>query len=420
MKVSVEELSTTRRKVAVELDPSDVEEQVERSYRELARSVQLKGFRPGRAPRTILKQLYGKEIDAEVTGKLIEETIPKALEENKLEPVTMPVIEDRELGEDRSFRYTALVEVQPDLELKDYRGIAVTAEAVSVASEDVDRALEQLRVSRATLVDRDGEVRRGDVVVADWDMEVDGKEGSQASRQDATLEIADGSLLPELVTGLEGAKAGETRTITANLGDRAPDPSMAGKTATFKVTVKKVQERVLPALDDELAKAVSGLESVDALRADVETKIRARLERDAKAKQHEQIVDALVEANPFDAPESLVEQSVRSLTRFSGAEVPEGESEEAREERKGAIEKAAKRQVCADLLLRRIADKESISVTEDDVNAELDERASAIGQDGRVLRAAYEKKGILDEIRGDLRRRRTLDFLLESANISGK
>lgn len=420
MKVSVEELSTTRRKVAVELDPSDVEEQVERSYRELARSVQLKGFRPGRAPRTILKQLYGKEIDAEVTGKLIEETIPKALEENKLEPVTMPVIEDRELGEDRSFRYTALVEVQPDLELKDYRGIAVTAEAVSVASEDVDRALEQLRVSRATLVDRDGEVRRGDVVVADWDMEVDGKEGSQASRQDATLEIADGSLLPELVTGLEGAKAGETRTITANLGDRAPDSSMAGKTATFKVTVKKVQERVLPALDDELAKAVSGLESVDALRADVETKIRARLERDAKAKQHEQIVDALVEANPFDAPESLVEQSVRSLTRFSGAEVPEGESEEAREERKGAIEKAAKRQVCADLLLRRIADKESISVTEDDVNAELDERASAIGQDGRVLRAAYEKKGILDEIRGDLRRRRTLDFLLESANISGK
>ena len=115
MKVSVEELSTTRRKVAVELDPSDVEEQVERSYRELARSVQLKGFRPGRAPRTILKQLYGKEIDAEVTGKLIEETIPKALEENKLEPVTMPVIEDRELGEDRSFRKSALVRVQPDL-----------------------------------------------------------------------------------------------------------------------------------------------------------------------------------------------------------------------------------------------------------------------------------------------------------------
>lgn len=419
MKVSVEELSTTRRKLAVELDPSDVEEQVERSYRELARSVQLKGFRPGRAPRTLLKQLYGKEIDAEVTGKLIEETIPKALEDNKLEPVAMPVIEERELADDRSFRYTALVEVQPEIELKDYRGIEVKAEPVSVASEDVDRTLEQIRSSRATVVDRDGEARRGDLLLADWDMEVEGKDGSQASRQDASLEIVDGSLLPELVTGLEGAKAGDVRTITANLGERAPDPSLVGKTATFKVTVKKVQERVLPALDGELAKQVSGLDTVDALRADVESKIRARLERDAKAKQHEQIVDALVEANPFDAPETLVEQTVRNLTRFSGAEVPEGESDEAREERKGAIEKAAKRQVCGDLLLRRIADKEGISVTDEDVDAELDERAQAIGQDGRVLRAAYEKKGILDEIRGDLRRRRTLDFLLENAKISG-
>lgn len=418
MKVSVEELSTTRRKLAVELAPSDVEEQLERSYRELARSVQLKGFRPGRAPRTLLKQLYGKEVDAEVTGKLIEETIPKALEDNKLEPVTMPVIEERELGEDRSFRYTAVVEVQPEIELKDYRGIAVAAEKVDVAAVDVDRAIEQIRSSRATLVDREGEARRGDVLVADWAMEVEGKEGSQASREDATLELTDGSLLPELVAGLEGAKPGDARTVTANLGERAPDPSLVGKVATFKVTVKKVQERVLPALDDELAKQVSGLDSVDALRADIESKIRARLERDAKAKQHEQIVDALVEANPFDAPESLVEQAVRSLTRFSGAEVPEGESEEAREERKAAIEQAAKRQVRGDLLLRRIADKEGISVTDEDVDAELDERARAIGQDGRVLRAAYERKGILDEIRGDLRRRRTLDFLLENANIS--
>lgn len=419
MKVSVEELSTTRRKVAVELDPSDVEEQVERSYRELAKSVQLKGFRPGRAPRTLLKQLYGKEIDAEVTGKLIEETIPKALEDNKLEPVAMPVIEDRELADDRSFRYTALVEVQPEIELGDYRGIAVTGESVEVAGADVDRTIEQIRSSRATLVDRAGGARRGDVLVADWDMEVEGKDGSQAARQDATLEITDGSLLPELVAGLEGATAGEARTITANLGERAPDPSLVGKTATFKVTVKKVQERVLPALDDELAKQVGGLETVDALKADVEAKIRARLERDVKAKQHEQIIDALVEANPFDAPESLVEQAVRNLTRFSGADVPEGESEEARDERKAAIEKAAKRQVCGDLLLRRIADKEGISVTEEDVDAELEERARAIGQDGRVLRAAYEKKGILDEIRGDLRRRRTLDFILENAKISG-
>lgn len=419
MKVSVEELSTTRRKVAVELDPSDVEEQVERSYRELARSVQLKGFRPGRAPRTLLKQLYGKEIDAEVTGKLIEETIPKALEDNKLEPVAMPVIEERELADDRSFRYTALVEVQPEIELKDYRGIAVTGEKVEVASADVDRTIEQIRTSRSTLVDRDTEARRGDVLVADWDMEVEGKEGSQASRQDATLELADGSLLPELVAGLEGAKAGDVRTVTANLGERAPDPSLVGKTATFKVTVKKVQERVLPALDDELAKQVSGLDTVDALKADVESKIRERLEREVRAKQHEQIVDTLVEANPFDAPETLVEQAVRNLTRFSGADVPEGESEEARDERKAAIEKAAKRQVCGDLLLRRIADKEDISVSDEDVDAELDERARAIGQDGRVLRAAYEKKGILDEIRGDLRRRRTLDFLLENAKISG-
>lgn len=419
MKVSVEELSTTRRKVAVELDPSDVEEQVERSYRELARSVQLKGFRPGRAPRTLLKQLYGKEIDAEVTGKLIEETIPKALEDNKLEPVAMPVIEERELADDRSFRYTALVEVQPEIELKDYRGIAVAGEKVEVAGADVDRTIEQIRTSRSTLVDRDADARRGDVLVADWDMEVEGKDGSQASRQDATLELADGSLLPELVAGLEGAKAGDVRTVTANLGERAPDPSLVGKTATFKVTVKKVQERVLPALDDELAKQVSGLDTVDALKADVESKIRERLERDVRAKQHEQIVDALVDANPFDAPETLVEQAVRNLTRFSGADVPADETEEARDERKAAIEKAAKRQVCGDLLLRRIADKEDISVSDEDVDAELDERARAIGQDGRVLRAAYEKKGILDEIRGDLRRRRTLDFLLENAKISG-
>ncbi|MFN7952987.1 MAG: trigger factor [bacterium] len=420
MKVSVEELSSTRRKLAIELAPEDVEKHVEQSYRELARAVQLKGFRPGRAPRKLLKQLYGKDIDQEVTGKLIEESIPKALEEHKLEPVAMPVIEDKELAEDHSFRYTALVEVQPEIELAEYRGLEVKAEAISVSDDDVSRALEELRSSRATLVDREGEAaRRGDVVVADWDMEVEGKSGSQVSRQDAPLELTEGGLLPELVSGLEGVKAGETRTIEATLGERGVDASVAGKQATFRVTVKKVQERALPALDDELAKAVSGLESVEALRADLREKIHARLDREAKAKQHEQLVDALVAANPFEPPESLVEQSVRTLTRFAGSDVPENESEDAREERRAAVEKAAKRQVAADLLLRRIADKESIEVSDDDVDAALEERAQSIGQRGDVLRQAYERKGILDEFRGEIRRRRVLDFLLENARILG-
>ncbi len=418
MKVSVEELSSTRRKLAIELAPEDVEKHVEESYRELARAVQLKGFRPGRAPRRLLQQLYGKDVDQEVTGKLIEESIPKALEEHKLEPVAMPVIEDKALGEDRSFRYTAVVEVQPEFELAEYRGIEVRGEAIAVRDEDVDKALEELRASRATLADREGEAaRRGDVVVADWEMEVEGKSGPQVSRQDAPLELADGGLLPELVTGLEGVKAGETRTIEATLGERAADPSLAGKQASFRVTVKKVQERVLPAIDDDLAKAVSGLESVEALRADLREKIHTRLDREAKGKQHEQLVDALVSANSFEPPESLVEQSVRTLTRFAGSDVPESESEEARAERRANVEKAAKRQVAADLLLRRIADKEDIQVSDEDLDVALEERAQAIGQRGDVLRQAYERKGILDEFRGEIRRRRVLDFLLENAKI---
>ncbi len=420
MKVSVEELSSTRRKLAIELAPEDVEKHVEESYRELARAVQLKGFRPGRAPRRLLQQLYGKDVDQEVTGKLIEESIPKALEEHKLEPVAMPVIEDKTLGDDRSFRYTAVVEVQPEFELAEYRGIEVQGEAISVRDEDVNKALEELRASRATLADREGEpARRGDVVVADWEMEVEGKSGPQVSRQDAPLELADGGLLPELVTGLEGVTAGETRTIEATLGERAADPSLAGKRATFRVTVKKVQERVLPVVDDELAKAVSGLDGVEALRSDLRDKIHARLDREAKAKQHEQLVDALVAAHSFEPPESLVEQSVRTLTRFAGSDVPENESEEARTERRANVEKAAKRQVAADLLLRRIADKEGIQVADEDLDAALEERAQAIGQRGDVLRQAYERKGILDEFRGEIRRRRVLDFLLENAKILG-
>ncbi len=421
MKVSVEELSSTRRKLAVELDSEFVESQEDRSYRELARSVQLKGFRPGRAPRPILKQLYGKEIEDEITGKLIEESIVKVLEEQKLEPVATPIIEDKQLAEDHSFRYTALVEISPSLDVQNYKGVEVAAEAIEVKDAEVEETLEQLRASRGKVVDREGDAaaRPGDLLVADWDMEVEGETGSQASRQDATLELGEKGLLPELVEGLVGAKAGETRSVEALLGDRAADPKLVGKKATFRVTVKKVQERVLPALDDAFAVEAAALESLDLLRTDLRDKIRARRERDARSRQADAIVGKLLDAHPFEAPESLVEQAVRSLTRMSGGEVPEGESDEAREERSKAIHAAAERQVRADLLLKRVADQEGLSVTDEQLDAALDERAQAIGQEGKVLRAAYERKGVLDDFRGDLRRQRVLDFLLENAKILG-
>lgn len=425
MNITVEEISSIKKKVHVEIPNDRVTKEIESFYRDVGRQAKIKGFRPGKIPRDILERYFKDYVKSEVIQKLVQETYPAALSEKGLQPVSPPVIDPGELESGKLFQYSATVEVKPELNLEGYTGLTIEGKKESAKEEEVEERLKGLQNLHAQLraVPEPRAVQSGDHVIFDYDARMDNRPLEEGKGVDFTVEVGSGRFIPELEEKMIGLKPDEGKEIEVPFPEDYGYKKWAGKTVSFLIKVKEIKEKVLPPLDDEFAKDLGDYASLEDLKAklkeEIEKEKAAMLDRHLK----DQMIDQLIQANAFDIPESMVAEQTKALVSdtklrlasqgiaLKNLNIPEEKLQEDYRE-------VAEKQVRTYLILEKIAAQEGISVTDEDVDERLQSVSERTHQKFDVVKRYYEKNGLIPDLKTGILTDKTLDFLLSKANIS--
>jgi trigger factor len=417
MKIDIDNLSSTQRKIRVELPGEAVDQEFVRVYENLGRQAKIKGFRPGKAPRSVLQGIYGDEIKGQVLSRLVERSLGEVIKERGLKIVAEPEVEAETLEEGRDFSFSALVEIKPDVEAKNYFGVELKKVKLSVSDEQVEGALGRLREAHAQLVpveDRDV-VERGDFVTLDFSGTVDGEPIPGGKNENYSVEVGGGNTLPEFENALIGLKKDSEDTITVPYPADYFKKELAGKSALFSVTVREIKKKVLPALDDEFAKDHAASASLEELKSKIRAQLEIELGEFQKEALKEQLMERLVEAHSFELPESLIDRQVRYLLERQQRNAAGAGEQPSTEELRKELRPHAERQVKATLLLEKIAENEKVEVPDADVQKRIEDAARAAGERSAAVRQYYARPDARESLKSQMIMDRTIDLLLERA-----
>lgn len=392
MQVSVEKLSPVLVEFQVEVPAQRVKQEIDKAYQALQRTAKVRGFRPGKAPRDVLAHMFGERIALDVTQRLVDDTLPKALSDQNVQPLSQPAIEPQKLESNANFQYKARFEVRPEIEKVSYDGLEAKRPSAKVTDEMVDAELESLRQAHSTLVEPTPArpAKSGDVVTVGFEVEVNGKKIEEASVDGIPVELKSGQFLPELEEGMLGMSVGERKPITLTFPAGHPREDFRNKPAVFQVEVTDIKERQLPALDDEFAKDVGNFENLAALKDDIRARLGKQLEQQATESVAEQLVLGLCEKNPIPIPSSLVEQQCK-MTESELAQQARrmGRPFRMDEQTHARVHADAEVKVRAGLLMAEIAKEQQIQITDADIEQGYTELAEQTGKQVAKIKAEY-------------------------------
>ncbi|ACY17473.1 trigger factor [Haliangium ochraceum] len=425
MQVRIEDVSPVEKKLIVEVPWDTVNGKLSDMYRKLSRSVQIKGFRKGKVPMSVVKQMYGKHVRSEVTEQLVREGFLEATSGHELAAVSEPRVETlSEIRSGEPFSFEAVVEVRGEVEAKDYKGMALTRRPLVVEDEEIATQLEQLRQENAELQPIEGRERtaKSDVLT----MSLEGTIGEQPVNQPqihVDLGDAEHEPLPGMIDALTDLPLdAKDHKLELTIPEDFQEQSVAGQAASFTITITDARVKTLPELDDDFAKDLERGESLDELRqsirADIEKQRQSQIDRELK----QSAIKELVKRNEIPVAPTLVDRGVEfQMQRLAGMMgMPPGSdprqllTDEMREQmRPSALE-----EIRGQLLLEAIADQESIEISDEDLDAHLSEIAERRNEPVARLRAQYERDGKLDSIRYQLRQDKALDLIVEHAEVT--
>jgi trigger factor len=424
MKVHVEEISPIKKKVHVEVPEDHVAKEIDSFYDELKKKANIKGFRPGKAPRSILERYFKDYTTGEVLQRLIQETFPKALSEVSCSPVAPPAFDPQELESGKPFRYAAIVEVKPEIKIEDYAGLNLEGKKEDVGDKELEERLKSLQNLHAQLktISEPREIRTGDYVILDYDAKMDGKPLDEGKGIDVTVEVGSGRFIPTLEEKLIGLKPEDERDVDVSFPADYAYKKWAGKTIGFHVKVKEIKEKILPALDEEFAKDLGGFDSLEALKAKLREDMQKAKEMALDRHFKDQIVDQLLQKNSFEIPPSLVEDQNQALVseaklRLASQGMNLKDMDISEDKLREDYRAVAERQVKTYLILEKIAGQEGISVSDEEVQDRLKEISERSHQKLDAVKRYYEKNGLIPEIQAGILSDKTLNFLLEKSHI---
>ena len=399
------------RHLQVSVPAATVQAAEERAARRYASQVRLPGFRPGKAPATMVRKRFGSAIRQEALETLVQDAYKEVLEREKLELAGQPHIHDLKFDEGEPLTFTLHVEVRPKLELERVGGFQLTRPSQEVNDELVDEQLEQLREQRAQWAPTDDRPMPGDTVTV---MLSTGDEGSDelSEGQEYRLVLGSGQAIAGVEELIMETAPGATTERPVRWPDDFPDEAQRGTTKRVRVELKDVKRKTLPALDDALAREVGDFDSLDALRAAVRTDLEQHLQRESESTVRQQLVDQIIEANPFDVPRSWVDRM--AIAYAEAYQVPEGERERCAEE----FRPVAERQVRRDMIVDAIAEREKLTATEADVDDKVNEAAQARSLNPGQLYASLQKAGRLQEIERGITEEKVFKYLLEQSTVA--
>jgi trigger factor len=421
MKVTVEDISSVKKKLHIQVLPEAIKLERKKALADVAKKAKIPGFRPGKAPKDVVERHYAAEIQSEVMNRLISESFLQAVRENGLSPVEMPNITNiSPLENDAPLNYSAVVEVRPRFDLGDYQGIEVKESPFVATDDEVGQTIDRLRDMYARLEVVEGQpLDATHAAIIDFEGFQDGKTVAGTKAQDYTLMLGTKSLIPGFEEQLIGMQKGETREISVTFPSDYHSKDLAGKDAKFSVSLKEVKKKVVPELNDDFAKDIGDHKTVDELRTRLREDIEARKKSEQVSAQREELMNKLVEGHTFDVPESMVEKELMSMAQSQATRAArqgmDVKNFDIAQFRLVNRELAVKR-VKGMLILDAIAEREKIDVNDAEMNSALSVMARNAGKTLEEVRNYYaSQEGGMDNLRESLVDEKALSLLLSKA-----
>lgn len=423
--VNVEEINTVQKKITFDIPWLDVSKELDVVYSDMGRKARVKGFRPGRIPRKILESLYKSQAEEEAISNLVNRFYWDAIKDNDIEAVAQPVIDQKGIELNKDFNFTATVEVEPKIEPKEYTGIEVTKDENEVTVKDVEARLQQIREMYGTLeeVQEDRSVVKGDFATIDFEGFLDDKAVKEMKSDGYFLEVGSGTFTPGFEDQLIGMKKGENRRIAVKFPDDYHSKDAAGKDVIFSVDLKGIREKKLPELNEDFIKNFEKYENLEAFKDDVRKSIEEANVEASESLLKDRIIEKLLENNQFEVPPSFVERQTLLMMadmqkRFEARGMERKAAAQMSVKYHSQLKEQAEKVVKSVLLLKKIADKENITIGEEDTEQRIRKLAEERGVSVDSVKDSLAKEDMLESLNLDILHEKVFSMIKEKAKIS--
>jgi len=418
MQVTLETAEGLLRRLLVQVPAAQVDEAVEQRLKELARRVRMDGFRPGKAPLPVVRQRYGEQARDEVVGDLIQRTYMNAVTEQNLRPAGAPRITEIDVVVGEGLRYVAEIEVYPEITLADLSGITIERPQAEISEADVDAMIENLRKQRVSFNTVDRAAAEGDRVTVDFKGSIDGEPFDGGSANDMPIELGKGMLLKDFEAPIVGMKAGESKTIEVTFPEDYHVEHLAGKKASFDVTVKDVAEAVLPEVDDAFCAAFGVKEGgAEALRLEVRKNMERELAQSIKRRVKQQVMDGLLAVNEVQLPKALVEEEAQRLRQQFSQQMRGAKTDQLP---LNIFEPEAERRVKLGLLVAELVKSEGLKVDAARVDALLDDIAASYEDPDEVKVYYKSRPNLMQDLEALAVEDLVVEHVLSKAKVTDK
>jgi trigger factor len=431
MNIAIEELSACRRRLTIEVPPDQVEKECQGILADFQKHASIKGFRPGKAPVGMVEKKYRSQIEEEAKRTLIPQAYREAVKEKELNVISQPAVEDLKFERGLSMSFSIVVDLAPEFTLPDYKGIKVNKAETEATDEDVQKVIDNLLEQRADYKDLEGRApTENDFAVIDYTGTVDGKPikewaedaGALSEQKNFWLKMEEKAFLPGFTPQLKDMKAGETKEITVTIPDDFPQEALKGKSATFNVTLSAWKEKELPEFADEIAQELAQI-SAQELKDRLKENIQRDKEQTARNEQIQQIINHLKDKVTCDLPESAVESETRSVIQDIVREnqqrgIPDDVIQENQSKILENAQGSARDRVKVGFILSKVADAEKIDVESSELAQEIQIMAQQYQTTPDKIYKTLEENGGILQLQEDIRKRKTVDFLLKNAEIT--
>ncbi len=419
MHVSVSATGGLERRLEVAVPATEVAAEVEQRLKKISRTARLKGFRPGKAPFAVVRKQFGEQVHAEVVSDLMRSSFAQAITQEKLQPAGGPRIEPLAMPPENDLKYAAVFEVLPDIKVNAPDTVAIERPGADITESDVDAMIESMRRQRPVFTQVERAAAETDRVTLDFDGRLNGETFEGGEGRDVAVVIGSRQALAELEEGVKGAQAGERKAISVAFPAEHPNKKIAGQTAQLDVSVKRVEEQSLPAVDDQFSRAFGVEEGgVEALRTEVRKSMERELAGVIRTRVRTQVMDALYRDNAIQVPRALIDEQVQQLQVDMARRM--GVRDVAQLPSREQFEEPARRRVALGLLMSQVVQNEGLKVDRERVIARLNELIASYPNPEEARRAYLQNADAMKQIESSVLEEQVVDWVLERARVTDK
>ena len=426
MDIVVEQLSDLTRKLTITLPKEIVEPALAKAYAKINKDVKLKGFRRGKIPQSVLEKNFKEQVQGEIGEKLVQESYFDAVEQQKLDPVVHPEITEHRFNDDGTFVYVAMVDIKPEFELKEYKGLEVEKPVITVSEEEIDKEIKLLQRHQAVLqtAEEGHTIAMDDVAIVDFQGFHNGKAMKEVRNENFSVDIGMHRLGKEFEEKLLGLKKGDKTLYEITFPADYPNPMLAGKNVEFKVDIKDVKVRIKPELDDEFAKDIKPeLNTLTDLKEDIRQRLQKSKDEAMQGDLDDKLMHKLIERNPFDVPQRLVNFEIQEMLKQTEENLKRSglSFESAGINLNDLVEKnreVAVKRVKGDFLLKKIAEVEEIKIADEDIQRGYQRIADQYRMTLDEVKKYFKRREEILPFMNELHNEKVLNFLREQAKIT--